>query len=67
MTLEKAVIDIGPKEFSAGLSYVGLSRVKSWSGVAIDPPCTYDRLKAIGQSSRLKERIDEENRLSKLH
>lgn len=66
MTLEKAVVDIGEKEFSAGLSYVALSRMKSLAGVAIDPPFGYDRLKNIGKSVQLKERICEESRLKKL-
>ena len=29
ITLDKAIIDIGEKEFSTGLTYVALSRVRS--------------------------------------
>lgn len=67
MTLDKAVIDFGEKEFSCGLTYVALSRMKCWSGVAIDPPITFERLQLIGKSSQLKLRIAEEERLSKLN
>ena len=67
MTLEKAVLDFGPKEFSVGLSYVGMSRVKSWKGVAVDPPITFQRLQTIGRSKQLKIRLEEESRLANLH
>jgi Helicase len=63
MTLEKAVADIGEKEFSAGLTYVALSRMKNLAGLAIDPPFSFDRLQNIGKSVQLKERICEEMRL----
>lgn len=66
MTLEKAVMDFGEKEFSCGLTYVALSRIKSWNGVAVDPPISFERLQAIGKSAQLKLRIAEEDRLSKL-
>jgi ATP-dependent DNA helicase PIF1 len=63
MTLDKAVADIGEKEFSAGLTYVALSRMKNLAGLAIDPPFSFDRLQNIGKSVQLKERIFEEMRL----
>ena len=66
MTLCKAVVDIGKKEFSAGLTYVAYSRMKSLAGVAVDPPFAFDRLKGIGRSIQLKERIIEECRLKTL-
>ena len=66
MTLTKAVIDIGEKEYAPGLTYVAFSRVKTWDGIAVDPPFTYRRLQAIRNSAKLTMRIAEENRLAKL-
>lgn len=59
-------MDFGEREFSCGLTYVALSRIKSWSLVAVDPPIGFQRLQAIGKSAQLKLRIAEEERLSKL-
>jgi hypothetical protein len=42
----QAVIDIGPKEFALGLTYVGLSRVKSLDGLLLKP-FSYQRLLMI--------------------
>ena len=57
---------LAPKN-SVGLSIVGMSRVKSWKGVAIDPPITHQRLQVIGRSKQLKDRLEEESRLANLH
>ncbi|XP_034250933.1 ATP-dependent DNA helicase PIF7-like [Thrips palmi] len=37
LTLDQAVIDIGPSEFSLGVSYVGISRVKTLDGILLNP------------------------------
>ena len=41
--MTKAVIDIGDKEMAAGCTFVALSRLKSLSGLLIQP-MTYNRL-----------------------
>ena len=66
MTLDKAVLNFGPKEFSAGLSYEGKSRVKSWKGVAIGPPNTFQCFQTTDRSKQLKVRLEEESRLTNL-
>ena len=43
LTLPKAWVDIGKKEITFGISYVGLSRVKALSACVIEP-MTYQRL-----------------------
>ena len=42
-TMTKAVIDIGDKEMAAGCTFVALSRLKSLSGLLIQP-MTYNHL-----------------------
>ena len=62
MTLDKAWVDIGKKEYCTGMSYVALSRVRNLSSIVIEP-ITFDRLKCIGKSETLKYRLNEETRL----
>ncbi|KAF8220765.1 hypothetical protein L208DRAFT_1218931, partial [Tricholoma matsutake] len=38
LTLECAVIDLGPKDFSSGLSFVAISQVKKLKGLAFCVP-----------------------------
>ena len=61
-TLEKAVIDLGDKERTSGLTFVALSRLKDLNHCLIKP-MTYDRLQSISNSKQLKTRIKEEEHL----
>ncbi|PKY36937.1 hypothetical protein RhiirB3_460790, partial [Rhizophagus irregularis] len=63
LTLSKAKIDIGSKEFTAGLTFVAVSRVHSLSDIYFRQ-FTFDRLQRIKNSSRLQERKAEEKRLT---
>ncbi|CAB4427786.1 unnamed protein product [Rhizophagus irregularis] len=63
LTLSKAKIDIGSKEFAAGLTFVAASRVRSLSDIYFRQ-FTFDRLQRIKNSSRLQERKAEEERLT---
>lgn len=47
LTLEKAVVDIGDKETSVGLTYVALSRVRTLEGLAFNRKFLYSRFKEI--------------------
>ncbi|KAK3922011.1 ATP-dependent DNA helicase [Frankliniella fusca] len=47
LTVERAVVNVGPHDFQVGLMYVGLSRVKSWEGLLLDPEFTLDRMRSI--------------------
>ena len=59
LTLEKAVIDLGKKEFAAGLSFVAISRVRTLGNILFSP-FSFERLQRFKTYKRLKERIDEE-------
>lgn len=63
LTLDKVVLDIGQKEFSTGLTFVALSRVRKLSDLAFDPPFDYERLSNLANSQRLIERRLEDRRL----
>ena len=65
LTLPKAVIDLGKKEFSAGLSFVSISRVRSLEDILFKH-FSFNRLDRIKNCRRLKERIEEEARLSEM-
>ena len=62
LTLEKAVIDLGKKEFAAGLSFVAISWVRTLRNILFSP-FSFERLQRLKTCKRLKERIDEEKRL----
>ena len=62
LTLPKIRIDIGNKEFAAGLSFVAVSRVRSLNDICFKY-FTFERLERIKNSRRLQERKVEEERL----
>ena len=62
LTLQKAIIDLGAREFAAGLSFVAVSRVRTLEDI-IFKPFNFERLQRIKESKRLQERLDEEERL----
>ena len=66
LTLDKAVISLGTKEFAAGLTFVAMSRVKSFRGLAVDPIFTYSRLQQCGAGKAMQNRIAENRRLDVL-
>jgi hypothetical protein len=45
LTLEKVVVELGDKDFSAGLSFVAISRVKTLRGLAFRTRFNHTRLK----------------------
>ena len=51
LTLDKAVIDLGEKDFTPGLSFVALSRVKTVSGISFKNPFPIGRLQKPRGSS----------------
>jgi ATP-dependent DNA helicase PIF1 len=62
LTLQKAVIDLGDNEFTAGLSFVAISRVRSLEDILFKH-FTFERIHRIKDSKRLSERKNEEERL----
>ncbi|GBC03497.1 hypothetical protein RclHR1_05150007 [Rhizophagus clarus] len=65
LTLEKAVIDLGNKEFAAGLSFVAISHVCALKNILFSP-FSLERLLRVKTYKRLHERITEEKRLISL-
>ena len=63
--LDKAVIDIGEKERTAGLTFVALSRLQKLTDIIIKP-MTFQRLESISSSKQIKNRLNEEGRPHKL-
>ena len=64
-TLDKAVIDLGPKEACTGLTFVCLSRAKRLMDLMVEP-MSLDRIGNLGNSSTMKARLQEEVRLVEL-
>ena len=62
LTLQKAVIDLGEREYAAGLSFVAISRVCALRNVAFKP-FSFERLSRVKTCKRLNERMAEERRL----
>ena len=63
LTLDKIVVDIGKKEFSAGLTFVACSRVRHLSDLAFARAFDYQRLANLANSQRLIERRLEDTQL----
>ena len=61
MTLSKAVIDVGKKEFSAGLTFVACSRVRQLKDLLFVPPFPFQRVANLAKSHRHTERLREES------
>ena len=66
LTLDKVVIDVGKREFSTGLTFVACSRVRCLQDLLFTPPFPYQRLSSLSNSSRLKDRQEEDQRLLSL-
>ena len=64
-TLDKAVIDLGPKEACTGLTFVCLSKGKRLVDFMVEP-MSFDRTGNLGSSSTMKARLQEELRLVEL-
>jgi len=59
------VVDIGKKEFALGLTYVGLSRVKTLGGLFLIPFC-FDRIAKLKSREAMEQRTKFENWLKTL-
>lgn len=66
LTLEKAVIDIGPKEFSTGLTYVAFSRVRKLKDIILLNGYTLERLNSHQLRKLVIDRKIEELRLKNI-
>ena len=64
-TLEKAVIDLGPKEACTGLTFVCLSRAKRIADLIVEP-MSFDGIGKLGNSAMMRARLQKEVRLLEL-
>ena len=64
-TLDKAVIDLGPKEACTGLTFVCLGRAKRLVDLMVEP-MSFNRIGNLGNSLTTKARLQEEVRLVEL-
>ena len=66
MTLNKAVVDLGKKEFSAGLTFVACSHVRQLKDLLFVTPFPFQRVANLASSYRHSERLHEEKSLQTL-
>ena len=64
-TMDKAVVDLGKSESTAGLTFVCLSRAKRLVDLLIEP-MTFERFSKLGNKPTLQLRLREEVRLRAL-
>lgn len=63
LTLTNVVIELGPKDFSAGLSFVAISRIKTLGGLAFRSHFPWSRIQRPEESDAMKMlREDDEHR-----
>ncbi|KAF8237416.1 hypothetical protein L208DRAFT_1197098, partial [Tricholoma matsutake] len=60
LTLEHPVIDLGPKDFSSGLSFVAISQVKKLKGLAFHVPFGIQHLQC-GEETESMKMLREDN------
>ena len=66
MTIEQPVVlDVGPEEFSIGLSYTGSSRTRDFTNLAFDPMPSFNRFLKIFSRPSFKEKEIEVKRRAK--
>ncbi|XP_065826022.1 uncharacterized protein [Oscarella lobularis] len=65
LTLDRAVIDIGKREFAPGITYVGFSRVRHINHCLIQG-FDYARISNLSKSKSYKQRLNEDKRLDGL-
>ena len=65
LTLEKAIVDIGPSDRSAGLSFVAMSRVRALEHLRL-MPFPKDRLTKIAANKNLQKRKQMDARLRRM-
>lgn len=66
LTLNKAVIDLGRADFSPGLSFVAISRVKTLQGLAFRTRFEFGRLQKTSETESMKMLRDDNVRRDQL-
>jgi ATP-dependent exoDNAse (exonuclease V) alpha subunit len=62
MTMEEEVLDLGEDDFAPGLCFVGISRVKTLTGLMIDAPFSFHMISSAQEKDIVKERKQDEIR-----
>ncbi len=65
LTLPKAIINLGEREYAVGLSFVAVSQIRALKDLLFQP-FSFKRLQRIKKSKRLQDRKDEEKWLISL-
>lgn len=65
LTMDKVVVDVGPKEIACGCSYVALTRVKGLDGLVFHPVFDFTRLQKLGKDV-INNRLALESKLASL-
>ena len=63
MSLDKVMINLGPKEFASGLSYTAISRCKKIQNLAFDPFPTWIRFRDMFKTDNFKAKLREEEKI----
>ena len=63
MSLDKVIINPGPREFVIGLLYTAITRCKTSRNMAFDPYPSYIRFRDMFKSKSFKERVKENERI----
>ena len=66
LTLKRAVLGLGSREFASGISYVGCSRVRSYRDLAFDKSFVWARLESINEARGVQAIRMEIERLTSL-
>ena len=64
--LDSVIVNLGPREFAAGLVYVAPTRVRKIQNLYFDPMPTYSRISSMRKTKVFAQRIkqDERERIS---
>jgi hypothetical protein len=65
MTLDRVTVDLGRSEFASGLTFVALSRAKTFNGLRVEP-FDFSRFQRIQHGRHVDARRDEFDRLRRL-
>ena len=64
--MNRIILNIGEKEFVAGLTYIAISRATKRENIFFQPFPNFHRFKTIFENKRFKARLAEEERLKSL-
>ena len=65
MSLDKVIINPGPREFVVGLLYTAITRCKTFKNLAFDPFPNYVRFRDMFRTKSFKEKQKENERIQR--